>query len=51
MPRINQIALTGNLAQGTAVFITGHLHSNGTALEIVARHIQILDQEQGVNPE
>jgi len=38
------------LAQGTAVFITGHLHSSGTALGVTARHIQCLDQKQGVNP-
>ncbi len=33
------------LHQGTAVFVTGRLHSNGTALEVVARHIQFLNQE------
>ena len=34
------------LAKGTAVFITGQLHSTGTALGVTARHIQFLDQEQ-----
>jgi len=34
------------LVQGTAVFITGRLQSRGTALEVIARHIQFLDQER-----
>ena len=31
------------LAKGTAVFVTGRLNSNGTALGVTARHIQFLD--------
>lgn len=37
------------LAKGTAVFITGHLHSTGTALGVTARHIQFLPTEPPSN--
>ena len=33
------------LHQGKAVFITGRLQFRGTGLEVIARHIQLLNQE------
>ena len=37
------------LAKGTAVFITGRLHSTETALGVTARHIQFLPAEPPSN--
>lgn len=34
------------LVPGTAVFVTGRLRSSGAGLEVVARHIQFLNQEE-----
>jgi len=34
------------LQRGKAVFLTGRLTTRGTVLEVVARHIQFLDQEE-----
>ena len=36
---------TERLSQGKAVFLTGRLNSRGAGLEVIARHIQFLDQE------
>lgn len=34
------------LSQGKAVFLTGRMNTRGTVLEVLARHIQFLDQEE-----